>query len=91
MQPVDLDDADAVALSPCQKTVYAKDQPEYIPLPVVRLTDPTVPVISRWRLSPEEKLAIENGADVYLTLYTFAHPLQPIKLRVGCPAREELV
>lgn len=62
--------------------LIAKDQPEYIPLPALRLNGPEKPVMSRWRLTPEEKLKIEQGGDIVLTLLTFGSPLQPICLEV---------
>lgn len=103
MLPVDLDEHDAIQLSPCQLVTYAKDQPEYLPLPTaqgqgqqhivyaplphVRPAGPQVPVVSRWQLSEEERRLLVGGADVYLTLWTFWKPLQPIQLQVGCPER----
>lgn len=101
MTPTDLTETDAIALSPCALVTYAKDQPEYLPLPTaqgigpqhivyaplphVRPAGPQVPVVSRWALSEEERRLLVGGADLYLTLWTFGHPLQPIQLSVGCP------
>ena len=64
------------------EVTYAKDQQEYLPLPTLRLDTPQVPVISRWRLTEDERKAIAEGADVVLTLWTFGNPLQPILLEV---------
>lgn len=44
-------------------------------------------MVSRWQLSEEERRLLVGGADVYLTLWTFGKPLQPIQLQVGCPER----
>lgn len=65
------------------ETVYAKDQPEYIPLPVVRLADGTV--LSRWKLSWAERLRVLVSGDLYLWQMTFGHPLQPVKLATERP------
>lgn len=65
------------------EVVFAKDQPEYLPLPaLVRSDSPDRPVTSRWRLTYQEREKIANGADVVLTLLTFGDPLQPITLEV---------
>lgn len=47
--------------------VLAKDQPEYLPLPIVYLDTPSRPMISRWRFSDEERKSIAAGADLVLT------------------------
>ena len=60
--------------------VYAKDQPQYNPLPVIR--DPKGVLLSRWRLSDDERAAIANGADIMLSNHTFNQPLQPVRLEV---------
>lgn len=65
------------------EVVYAKDQPEYIPLPVIR--SPRGVVMSRWTLTSEEREAVASGADILLCCHTFNQPLQPISLEVmGC-------
>lgn len=56
--------------------VYAADQPEYQPLPVWR--KPGGEVISRWRLTWRERLAVLFGRDLYVEVLTFGQPLQPI-------------
>ncbi len=106
MLPTDLDERDAAKLSPCTLVVYGKDQTEYLPLPTaqgqgdrpvafaplphVRPQGPQVPVVSRWQLSEEERGKLLAGEDVYLTLWTFGRPLQPIQLQVGCPRWEQV-
>ena len=60
--------------------VYAKDQLQYNQLPVIRHQDGVL--LSRWRLSAEERAAIANGADIMLTNHTFNQPLQPVRLEV---------
>lgn len=65
------------------ETVYAKDQPEYIPLPAHRTEDGLV--ITRWRLSLTERLRILFGGSLWLSILTFNRPLQPVKLTAQCP------
>lgn len=62
------------------EVVYAKDQPQYMPLPTLRSPDGRV--MTRWSFSPEEREAISKGADLYLTMHTFNGPLQPVQLQV---------
>jgi hypothetical protein len=68
-----------------RRAVYAEDQPEYLPLPVLKSSSSTGEVISRWQLSWRERLAILCGRDLFLVLATFHKPLQPIRLIVGEP------
>jgi hypothetical protein len=65
------------------EVVYAKDQPEYIPLRTLRGNTPEVPVLSRWTLTPEQRKAVADGADIFLQLLTFGNPLQPIVMAVS--------
>lgn len=61
--------------------VMAKDQPQYIPLPALRHDDGRI--LSRWTFTDEEREAIADGADLYLTVHTFNHALQPLRPDVG--------
>jgi hypothetical protein len=65
--------------------VLGQNQPEYDPLPAVYLNQPGVPMISRWRLSDEERHAIACGADIVLQQLTFGHPFQPVNLQIVAP------
>lgn len=73
-----------------QEIVYAKDQPEYIPLRTLRGKFPMYPVLSRWTLTPEQRQAVANGADIFLELSVCSNPetgapnpLQPIRMAVS--------
>ena len=70
------------------ETVYAKDQPEYQPLPVFRFDDGTV--LTRWRLTFWERLRVLWTGNVYLWQLTFNRPLQPVMLEASKPALESL-
>ena len=69
------------AISPvlpnCQEfeVVYAADQPEYNPLPAVR-TEKVL--VTRWRLTDDERQWLANGGDLYIAVLHFGQPLQPL-------------
>jgi hypothetical protein len=63
------------------EVVFAKDQPQYNPLPVIRRPDGVL--LSRWKLTDEEREAIAAGADILLFNCTFNQPLQPVKIEVS--------
>jgi len=66
-----------------EEVVYAKDQPEYIPLRCL-IDDPDGmrKATSRWALTPDQRKKVSEGSDIYLTLATFGNPLQPILMAV---------
>lgn len=64
------------------EVTYAKDQPEYEPLTVVRTEKLCV---SRWRLTDEEREFIANGGDLYILVAHFGKPLQPILPMITYP------
>lgn len=66
-----------------EEVVYAKDQPQYIPLRVLTDASPMKAVISRWTLTEKQRESILNGADIYLELSTFGGPLQPIRMAIS--------
>lgn len=65
------------------EVVYAKDQPEYIPLPAYRTDDGMV--VTRWKLSIGDRLRLLIGGSLWLSVLTFNRPLQPVKLDSQCP------
>lgn len=56
--------------------VYAEDQPEYQSLPSWKRQSGEV--VTRWRLSWRERIAVFMGRDLYLGISTFGAPLQPL-------------
>ncbi len=75
-----------------REVVYAKDQPEYIPLRTLVSAGPDRKVLSRWTFTDKQREVVAKGADVFLELSTFGKPLQPIRMMVsdgstndGCP------
>lgn len=66
--------------------VFAADQPEYLPLPAMRVpNDPSGLIITKWQLSPEELEEINKTGTIHLSVMTFNKPLQPVLLTVGLP------
>lgn len=65
------------------ETVYAKDQPEYEPLPVFKTENGEV--LSRWRLTWRERFLVFLRGDVFLWCLTFNKPLQPVMVEVERP------
>ena len=65
--------------------VIAKDQPEYIPLPAVRLLNPEGDLITRWELSDAEIERVIESRSIYLTMMTFNRAVTPVMLSVDPP------
>ncbi len=59
---------------PEQNVVFAKDQPEYLPLPAWTNGQE---VTSCWRLTWRERFAVLIKGRIWLTQLTFGQPLQP--------------
>lgn len=55
--------------------VFAKDQPEYLPLPAHKTPDGVV--VSCWKCTLFERLRIALSGRVFVSNLTFNHPLQP--------------
>lgn len=71
MEPIGFEIEQTAFLPPHRLVTYAKDQPEYRPLPVVKLEGVEGRVISRWTLTTEERAAIVAGEDLYIEVLTF--------------------
>lgn len=66
MKPVDF---------PGSNRVYAKDQPQYMPLPA--FADSAGVVVTCWRATWRERLQILFSGNVWAGQLTFNNPLQP--------------
>lgn len=66
-----------------QNVVFAKDQPEYLPLPAFVQEDGTV--ISCWEMTDEEANQFFKTRKLYITMLTFGQPLQPILPSIESP------
>lgn len=62
---------------------FAEDQPEYETLPAFIGSDGVV--LTRWKLSFSERLRVLFTGDIYLFVWTFRQPLQPVALSVEAP------
>lgn len=61
----------------------AKDDPDYNCLRALVSHTDEARVLSRWTLTPEQRAAVAEGADIYLELITFGMGLQPVRMAVG--------
>ncbi len=64
-----------------QNIVFGENQPEYLPLPALRMTDGEV--ITCWELSEQEIEDIVKNKKMFLSQLTYGHPLQAVKLFVN--------
>lgn len=74
---------------PQQNTTLAKDQPQYIALPVYQ-EPPHAPdyegnVISCWRLTWRERFKLLFSGRLWLSQLTFGHALQPQRPSIESP------
>lgn len=69
------------------EVTVAEDQLEYAPITVAVYGDNAElgprQILTRWRLSDEDRRRIAAGEDVYVALMTFGGPMQPISVQVG--------
>jgi|FAXJ01.1.fsa_nt_gi hypothetical protein len=68
---------------PQSNVVYAKNQPEYLQLPVYRTIDTDGIVISCWYPTMWEAIKMLFGARIWLSVMTMNKPLQPQCLEVS--------
>lgn len=68
-----------------QNVVFAKDQPEYQPLPARVSNNPERTVTSCWELTDEELAIVMATKRIYCGMFTFGQPLQPLLLTVELP------
>lgn len=68
MKPINFDKAN---------TVFAQDQPEYLPLPAHRGGAPEHRVTTCWQFSWWERLKVLFSGRMYFQVLTFGAPLQP--------------
>jgi len=62
--------------------ILAKDQPEYVPLPVVLIEGEEKRLASRWEFTEEERKLIAEGGSLLLQQLTFGPPFQPVAMEV---------
>ena len=64
------------------EVVFATNQPEYNPLRALKSMKDNGAILTRWSPTEEQRWALANGADIFLEVLTFHHPLQPVALYV---------
>jgi hypothetical protein len=63
--------------------IYGSQQPEYLPLPALRMGDESGTVRSCWAFGLRDRLRVLFTGRVYLDLMTFGSPIQPQLLHHG--------
>lgn len=69
-----------------QTVVYAKNQPEYRPLPAYQYRDAQGTIVCCWRLSIRDRMRLLLTGRLWHTILTFNQALQPQLLEVDKPA-----
>ena len=72
-----------------KEVVFAKDQPEYIPLRALKSKDRCGCVLSRWSPTEDQRRRISNGEDIFLQLMTYHEPLQPVVMYIATDTDDE--
>lgn len=63
--------------------IVAEHQDEYQNLPAISLADGSI--LTRWKLTEEEKHIILETGDIYLRMFTFGNPVTPVLLMAEKP------
>ena len=71
---------------PEQNVVFAKNQPEYLPLPGHVDSAPDMRATFCWQLTWRERLTVLLTGQVWQQVRTFGRPLLPQLLRVDKPS-----
>lgn len=66
-----------------QNVVFAKDQPEYLPLPALKIDSPNGEVVTCWKMSFKERIKVLFTGKVWMSLMMFDKPLTPSYLSVN--------
>lgn len=73
-----------------QNVIYAKDQPDYLPLPAYVDTESReAPALFCFAVNDYQKERIQRSGKLWVRCLTFGHPLQPIALMVPEPIPED--
>lgn len=69
------------------EVTIAEEQMEYLTIVgAVLESSMGIEMCTRWTFTPQERVAIAGGADLYLRQLTFGAPLQAIAPQVGWPS-----
>jgi hypothetical protein len=64
-----------------EEVTYAEDQPQYLPLPVIKTLDGRV--VCQWQPDANDLALLNNGAPITVMMLTCNRPLQPLCVTVG--------
>jgi hypothetical protein len=65
---------------PGQNTVFGESQPEYQPLPALKMPTADGEVITCWEVTDDDLEIIQKTRRIYLSQLTFKGKLQPVML-----------
>jgi hypothetical protein len=68
-----------------EMVIYAKDQPQYLQLPMWKGPDPEGRRVARFKLTWKERVSVLFYGSIWLSVLTFGNSLQPVKLDTDCP------
>lgn len=71
-----------------QNTIFAKDQPEYHPLPALRLGGKEGEVVSCWEVSFWERVRILFTGKVWVSIMTYKKPLSVVQKIIKMTQKE---
>lgn len=71
-----------------QTVVFAKDQPEYLPLPAYQYLDQEGTILFCWKMSFIERVKVLFTGKLWHQVLTFNQPLQPQLLLTDKPNLE---
>src|SRR5688572_16118756 len=69
-----------------EEIIIARDQPEYMPLPVIPFQDGVI--LSRWLMDATEKRVVAVTGVLYICLLTFGREMPVVKFQVDSPVAE---
>lgn len=81
LQPADRPVVDT--LEACEVIMAKGQEDKYNPLRCLASQAAEGFRLSRWTLTPEQREAVANGADIFLELMTFNQPMNPIRVAVS--------
>lgn len=76
---------------PLPEIIIGKNQPEYIPLPILLSNDNHGTATMRYKLTWRERFSILFHGDLWLQQLTFHSMFQPIKPSVNEPSVDECI
>ena len=68
-----------------QTVVFAKNQPEYLPLPAFQRHDAEGTIICCWQMTFRERIVALFTGRIWHSILTFNSPLQPQLLQIDRP------